>query len=176
MGSEMCIRDSASIQDNEDFKGEDLTAAELARDLVERYDRTLYESDQHFGQTMYQIVESLAKTEEKDVVYDVIRHLREMAYDNPSQYLDFTIDKSLVDIYIETFDFERALDRALSIIENPDYKQLEDAQSSQASTLSEIAYLYNRLGDGKNALIYLCLLYTSPSPRDLSTSRMPSSA
>jgi len=27
-----------------------------------------------------------------------------------------------------------------------------------------------------NALFYLCLLYTSPSPRDLSTSRMPSSA
>ena len=27
--------------------------------------------------------------------------------------------------------------------------------------------------EGKN---YLCLLYTSPSPRDLSTSRMPSSA
>ena len=26
------------------------------------------------------------------------------------------------------------------------------------------------------ALLYLCLLYTSPSPRDLSTSRMPSSA
>ena len=25
-------------------------------------------------------------------------------------------------------------------------------------------------------LMYLCLLYTSPSPRDLSTSRMPSSA
>ena len=28
----------------------------------------------------------------------------------------------------------------------------------------------------KGALHYLCLLYTSPSPRDLSTSRMPSSA
>ena len=27
-----------------------------------------------------------------------------------------------------------------------------------------------------NPLIYICLLYTSPSPRDLSTSRMPSSA
>ena len=26
------------------------------------------------------------------------------------------------------------------------------------------------------ALVYVCLLYTSPSPRDLSTSRMPSSA
>ena len=27
-----------------------------------------------------------------------------------------------------------------------------------------------------NVYIYICLLYTSPSPRDLSTSRMPSSA
>ena len=26
------------------------------------------------------------------------------------------------------------------------------------------------------AIVYFCLLYTSPSPRDLSTSRMPSSA
>ena len=28
----------------------------------------------------------------------------------------------------------------------------------------------------EQAQIYICLLYTSPSPRDLSTSRMPSSA
>ena len=35
------------------------------------------------------------------------------------------------------------------------------------------------LGDGSRfgvQLSYACLLYTSPSPRDLSTSRMPSSA
>ena len=31
-------------------------------------------------------------------------------------------------------------------------------------------------GSGKTTLVNLCLLYTSPSPRDLSTSRMPSSA
>ena len=30
--------------------------------------------------------------------------------------------------------------------------------------------------DGATALHWACLLYTSPSPRDLSTSRMPSSA
>ena len=30
--------------------------------------------------------------------------------------------------------------------------------------------------DPKRKLKYTCLLYTSPSPRDLSTSRMPSSA
>ena len=29
---------------------------------------------------------------------------------------------------------------------------------------------------GIGALLVICLLYTSPSPRDLSTSRMPSSA
>ena len=32
------------------------------------------------------------------------------------------------------------------------------------------------IGDGRSVLCSSCLLYTSPSPRDLSTSRMPSSA
>ena len=31
-------------------------------------------------------------------------------------------------------------------------------------------------GGGRTYQVLLCLLYTSPSPRDLSTSRMPSSA
>ena len=35
---------------------------------------------------------------------------------------------------------------------------------------------FNRLQDIEDALKKFCLLYTSPSPRDLSTSRMPSSA
>ena len=52
---------------------------------------------------------------------------------------------------------------------------------------SEDAFLYDkdhlriRLHTAKNdiakvTVFYNCLLYTSPSPRDLSTSRMPSSA
>ena len=32
------------------------------------------------------------------------------------------------------------------------------------------------IGKGGRKLSYICLLYTSPSPRDVSTSRMPSSA
>ena len=40
--------------------------------------------------------------------------------------------------------------------------------------VTSIAYETVRLDDG--SLPLLCLLYTSPSPRDLSTSRMPSSA
>ena len=38
-----------------------------------------------------------------------------------------------------------------------------------------VGALYIKKGIKLNPLIY-CLLYTSPSPRDLSTSRMPSSA
>ena len=34
----------------------------------------------------------------------------------------------------------------------------------------------HRLGKSDDYFSYACLLYTSPSPRDLSTSRMPSSA
>ena len=41
----------------------------------------------------------------------------------------------------------------------------------------EIVGLTGRSGIGKTTLLRTaCLLYTSPSPRDLSTSRMPSSA
>ena len=40
----------------------------------------------------------------------------------------------------------------------------------------EIVVLLGSNGTGKSTLNNTCLLYTSPSPRDLSTSRMPSSA
>ena len=51
-------------------------------------------------------------------------------------------------------------------------------------TISAIGKNYIELTNGQtkfqgeefNTDIYSCLLYTSPSPRDLSTSRMPSSA
>ena len=48
---------------------------------------------------------------------------------------------------------------------------VEDALDVTMAQRSELDYLiYN------DPLGYACLLYTSPSPRDLSTSRMPSSA
>ena len=39
-----------------------------------------------------------------------------------------------------------------------------------------LAIYLNRLYPNLDVEYYTCLLYTSPSPRDLSTSRMPSSA
>ena len=49
---------------------------------------------------------------------------------------------------------------------------------SGTGTGKTFAYLVPALLSGKKTLISTgtCLLYTSPSPRDLSTSRMPSSA
>ena len=38
------------------------------------------------------------------------------------------------------------------------------------------AFILNIVATDRLGLLYACLLYTSPSPRDLSTSRMPSSA
>ena len=49
----------------------------------------------------------------------------------------------------------------------PTTKKIEQAKNNGVSILSEKAW-YDMLDS--------CLLYTSPSPRDLSTSRMPSSA
>ena len=56
---------------------------------------------------------------------------------------------------------------------NASYVVYSDNSLSTGSAVGN----YDRSNQGQNpALILACLLYTSPSPRDLSTSRMPSSA
>ena len=44
------------------------------------------------------------------------------------------------------------------------------------SLASQLAIVARMIKGGLGTQVYICLLYTSPSPRDLSTSRMPSSA
>ena len=73
-----------------------------------------------------------------------------------------------------------------SLVNNPDitgaylhrFSWLDDIEIGQIS--HEWNWLTDWYEEGKDgtpkALHYTCLLYTSPSPRDLSTSRMPSSA
>ena len=48
--------------------------------------------------------------------------------------------------------------------------------SEHCSYKNSILWLKKLPKDGPHMLVKACLLYTSPSPRDLSTSRMPSSA
>ena len=52
-------------------------------------------------------------------------------------------------------------------------KKLVDCSSNKVSLETELSEtLYNTMKD----FVLSCLLYTSPSPRDISGSRMPSSA
>ena len=51
-----------------------------------------------------------------------------------------------------------------------------DQQSLEAAKKILSNYPKGKEKSAVMALLYICLLYTSPSPRDLSTSRMPSSA
>ena len=54
-----------------------------------------------------------------------------------------------------------------------DVTQIKEASTNAVSTLvRDSLSVIGLLG----WMFYICLLYTSPSPRDLSTSRMPSSA
>ena len=65
---------------------------------------------------------------------------------------------------------------------NP-FKKFVENTNKLAQTLqppqqnsSEKSVIKKDIFDGQSKLFNTCLLYTSPSPRDLSTSRMPSSA
>ena len=51
----------------------------------------------------------------------------------------------------------------------------EDVRERSVLDFSQLATVF-ATSDADMGIIHRCLLYTSPSPRDLSTSRMPSSA
>ena len=56
-------------------------------------------------------------------------------------------------------------------------KKLGDSHPSTLDTMNSLAAAYRRQGMHSDAeVLYNCLLYTSPSPRDRTRSRMPSSA
>ena len=56
-----------------------------------------------------------------------------------------------------------------------DGEALNSSHPSQIGYMPEERGLYKKMKVGEH-LLYLCLLYTSPSPRDRTRSRMPSSA
>ena len=56
------------------------------------------------------------------------------------------------------------------------FKRIEDFKQGRIDYMVKVNTLEQLLKDHFAKCPYICLLYTSPSPRDLSTSRMPSSA
>lgn len=135
--------------------GEFEAAAELAEELYSSYPREFYPSERRYGDTMYQIVESLAKTDNLGIAYKIINKLHESNHTKPSTYLSFVLDKSLIEVSIEISDYERALKLTLEVINNPKYNSISDIQNWRPTAINEIAYLYNQLGDGERALTYL---------------------
>ena len=93
---------------------------------------------------------------------------------------DLTDDESSADPIAHVTPLSQYLDRV------PDRIQLKggDETEDDASSIGDVTVvneIYNEFGpdkpsDSEHRIIAICLLYTSPSPRDLSTSRMPSSA
>ena len=78
--------------------------ADFAYQIYEKYKREEYQTDIQYGDMMQQIVQAVAKTGQLDLAFEIVQSLRESVYQNPSVYLDFAIEKSLMEIYIETFD------------------------------------------------------------------------
>ena len=69
----------------------------------------------------------------------------------------------------------------LAVLAMPGFSQAKEKEKA-VTTLEEVVVTAGRVEEKKKeitsnvTIINDCLLYTSPSPRDLSTSRMPSSA
>ena len=77
-----------------------------------------------------------------------------------------------------------SVDKQIDSLNNPEYKFLvslkknRNRKSNKKSLAEGFRECYQLIESRYeiDTLYYCCLLYTSPSPRDLSTSRMPSSA
>ena len=56
------------------------------------------------------------------------------------------------------------------------YKGSQRLIDEESGEVIEVDKLYRKQTSGNFVKAYICLLYTSPSPRDVEESRMPSSA
>lgn len=130
-------------------------STDFAYKMYKSYSRTDYASDEQYGDTMQQMVQAFSKTIDFDLAFEIVQTLRESIYNTPNAYLSFIIDKCLMEIYIETFDYQRALETEIFILNNSDYQSLDVYKAWKPSLYNEIAFLYNRLGNGDMALEYL---------------------
>lgn len=130
-------------------------SADYAKGLYDKYAREDYSSDIQYGTTIYEMVQAFAKTQNINLAYEIVQDLRESVYAKPSIYLEYVIDLCLMEIYIETFDYQNALDVEISMLNNASYNTLPIFRERKQSLLNEVAFLYNRIGNGEKALEYL---------------------
>ena len=72
-------------------------------------------------------------------------------------------------------NIDQAINNGIDIVGTNTATLLVNAISSDGAIIEDI-YAIARGGTAYDVNLYICLLYTSPSPRDRTRSRMPSSA
>ena len=100
---------------------------------------------------------------------------------NPQvRFLDDSIDSGFMEIQDDTiYYWHKDMVSDSLMIETSFDGRIDTSKVRRAKkTMSEIKFRAkdNPLNISKRDTIYICLLYTSPSPRDATLSRMPSSA
>ena len=94
-----------------------------------------------------------------DIVQEELHRMQELYLEINKMGLLLSVDqkKEQLDKMIELIDLQQTMYMRVTLSDDPDAQKM----------VSQVREAARMVG---------CLLYTSPSPRDLSTSRMPSSA
>lgn len=135
--------------------GDARVASDFASTIYRKYDRTDFADDVAYGKFYFQLLRAFAKSVEISKAFQSIQMLREAIYEQPDVHLQYFIERALMEIYIETFSFDRAIETQLSIINNEQYQDIEDFKQWRFSLLNEIAFAYNKVGNGQKALEFL---------------------
>jgi len=147
-------------------------SSEFAREIYMKYDASDYVSDKQYGETMEEIVQSSAKSLDFSLSLEIVQQLRERTYYTPNPYLSFIIDRCLMEIYIESFDYQRALEIELKMLNSKEYGSDKEFLKYKPSLYNEIAFLYNRIGNGEKALEYLVYAKTAYEGQNLTGNKL----
>ena len=92
------------------------------------------------------------------------------AFDKKAKYYDVKSKKESPTWLMVDVKYKRKLKKIITLSELKSHKKLKDMRVVQKGNRLSITEVQKKDWD------YICLLYTSPSPRDRTRSRMPSSA
>ena len=83
---------------------------------------------------------------------------------------------NIIDVHTHFFPNDMKLNRSKYCNLDPNFAELYGEKRINIPVEDDLVKILNKYPKIKLIIQSICLLYTSPSPRDLSTSRMPSSA
>ena len=179
--------------DDQDIKSIKSTMPELPEEKrirfmrdysLSEYDTSVLISDKNLSSYFESVIKS-KKLEPKNVANWILTDLLGLANKNRTTINELPItpdrlEQLLIFVHdgiISNKQGKAVLEKMWDTSKTP--KEIIDSEGiSQESNENEINKLVDKVLENhyKSVEEYICLLYTSPSPRDLSTSRMPSSA